>query len=209
MKKFALLLVLILTISCCFVACEEPTGTNSATPTPTATIEATPTVTVTPTPTPEATPTPTAKPTPTPTPEPSGNKFKYRGITLVLPKGYTTSENSGIVIVYTDKYPTNADNITLTFSGKDSINNQQKSVYESYYSQILESFSGLKVFEKTKTNGIDTLIMKYTATTSGIAMTQTQYVYFLKNETIVVTFTDVTGKHNQEFAQIINNIQFN
>lgn len=195
MKKIALLLVFILTITCCFVACEEPTGTNLATPTPT--------------PTPVATPTPTAKPTPTATPEPSGNKFTYRGITLVLPKGYATSENSGIVIVYTDKYPTDTDNITLTFSGKDSINNQQKSVYEAYYSQILESFSGLSIFEKTKTNGIDTLIMKYTSTTSGITMTQTQYVYFLDNETIVITLTDVTGKHNQEFAQIINNIQFN
>ncbi len=182
MKKLSLLLVLVLVFSC-FVACGGETTTDSSTPTPI--------------------------PTPEITPYPNSTKYTYEGINFFFPEGYTKQETGSTVLVCNPEYPTYGDNITLTKTGKDSINNQLESVYESQYEKTFSSFSGFSTFEKTKLKGVDTLVLKYSFAYNSISMKQTQYVIFLDDASVIVTLTDVSGNYNQEFEHIINTVTFN
>lgn len=157
----------------------------------------------------EATATPTAEPTPEPTPEPiSGKTVTFEKISLVVPEGYTETELNGLKLLYTDDFPTVADSITFAKSAADSISAYSKEVFETQYSQSLEGFTGIDVYEEIKIDGVDTLKVGVKLETGGVKLVQTQYFMFFSDMSIVIGFAEVEGSPNSaEFAEIVKSIK--
>lgn len=139
--------------------------------------------------------------------EPTDGKYTFDHITLELPEGFKMSELNGVPIALCPGYPTPSDNITFTCTAADNINAYSKDVFENTYKQMFEGFDEITSYELIKVDGVDSIRLEYGISANGIAMVQTQVFIFGKSFTDIITFTDVSGKFNDEFEDCLASVK--
>ncbi len=215
MKKL-LVLLLVVAMMFSFVACESEKDTDDdATKKPKVTATATATdglenggnkVTATSPVKKTEAPTPTLEPTPATA---AKKTITFGRISIEIPSNYIETTNEGIKVYYTDKYPTVADSIQLTKAPADSIALYTKEGLEQSFAAALGStFKGLEVFEKTKIDGVDVLVLGLVLNANGLNCKQLQYFFFFDDMTIDVAFGVFEGSESgEEFEAIFNSIK--
>ena len=139
----------------------------------------------------------------------SGVKYSYNGITVTLPQTYMIDESaSPVVLAYPPTYPTSADSIDFTYNeGAQSASFYSSETLDAYFEGLFEGYSGLTEFTIGDIDGTETLTFGYSFTSDGATVTRTQVDIFLENGTVVLSFSDASGKCASDFADIIASIK--
>lgn len=134
------------------------------------------------------------------------NTYEYEGIIVAMPDDFSVNEDNSSVIARPDSYPDKTDNIAFTRAGKDSAANYDKEILEKSYKSSLSGFTGISRFEKGSVDGNDSIVITYGIKYDDIQMIQTQAIVFLKDKSVVITYTSVSGNYDDEFDFSIENL---
>lgn len=133
----------------------------------------------------------------------SDGAYTFRHLSIVLPEGFFVDESASMPIAYppgaTEETKVETDNITFAGGDGDSIDNYTEEMMVEYYASSLDGFEKFSVFEKTKLDGYDLLIMSFTLTRDDQSLTQTQYDVMGEDFSEVITFTSFSGKYDEAF----------
>ena len=132
--------------------------------------------------------------------------FLYSNVSIVLPENFTVEEStSSLSVAYPDTYPEETDNINFTKTNEssavyteDNINKTMKTLFEGY--------QGCRDYKKYTIDGCEAVSYNHTITVSGIDVDQTQVVVFA-DDTVIITFTGISGKYNEAFQKAIDSIK--
>ena len=132
--------------------------------------------------------------------------FLYSNVSIVLPENFTVDDSTSMLaIAYPDTYPDETDNINFTKTNEssavyteDNINKTMKTLFEDY--------EGCQNYKKYTIDGCDAVTYNHTITVSGVDVDQTQVVVFA-DDTVIMTFTSITGKYDEAFQKAIDSIK--
>ena len=125
--------------------------------------------------------------------------FKYNGLAILLPEGFTVSDMSGMKVACGPDYPTSSDNITFSYSETDDISKYSEDVVLATFKALDSTIEKLDTYEKIKINNVDFIHVKASITFSEISMTQTGYYATIGGKVVGVTFTSTSGKYDADF----------
>ncbi|MGN0518760.1 MAG: hypothetical protein ACI4II_08575 [Acutalibacteraceae bacterium] len=125
--------------------------------------------------------------------------FKYYGMTIRLPEGFTVGDTSASTpIAYHESYPSVADNITFTKTTASDMSALNADVFKSTYESLFDTFE-LKDYSQTKIGGKDAIRINYKISMSSIEMEQIQYMIFDTDATYAVTYTLLSDTYRSSF----------
>ena len=139
---------------------------------------------------------------------PSGVRT-FEHISMYIPDGFTEGEIMGVTIFYCPDYPTHTDNITITETVADDIDNYTEDALNAACEATIAGFQGINSLERTKIDGVDAIELSYGVNTAGVQMTGTQVIVFGDDFTSAVTFTSTSGDYDTEFQKCIDYISVN
>ena len=136
-----------------------------------------------------------------------GGKEKFGNLRFELPEGFEMTEQSGVKVAISENYPLVTDNITFVKSGKDSIDNYSKEIFNNYYKNTVAGFKGIDSFERIEIDGVPSIRLEFRMTMSGVNMSQTQIMIFYRKASYVVTFTVLNSQYHDIFDEVIKSIK--
>lgn len=132
--------------------------------------------------------------------------YEYGGISLVLPENFTIDESTdSLAIAYPPTYPDETDNINFTKTN-ESISVYSKENIDKTMKTIFDDYEGCKNYKTYKIDGCDAVTYDHTINVGGAEVKQRQVAVFADN-TVIVTFTDMTGNYTDVFQEVIDSIK--
>ena len=132
-------------------------------------------------------------------------EYSYSGITLTVPGNFSEVDQSGIKILVPPTYPNQADNISLSV-GPGSVSDYTEASLRATLQQVLGELQDF-TFAKDKQDGLDRVIISYTANVNGIAMKQESVDLFSAGKVYSVTFTTLSDDFKDVFETAKNSIK--
>ena len=136
--------------------------------------------------------------------------FVYEGVSIVLPEGFTVDNStSAFTIAYPNNSSEKMDNINFTKTNEpvtvyseENINKTMKTLFENY--------EGCRNYKKYKIDGCDAISCDHTViynhTESGVEVKQSQLIVFT-DSTVIITFTTIQKDYNDAFRKAIDSVR--
>lgn len=125
--------------------------------------------------------------------------YKYKGLAILLPEGFTVMNVSGVTLACGPDYPEKTDNITFADSERDSLDKYTEELLLKTFQIVDKSLEKFDVYEKVKLNNVDVVHIKMNITYDGEKCVQTTYYALINGKVISVTFTSTSGTYDTEF----------
>ena len=140
-------------------------------------------------------------------PEPTevkGERYSYNGVSILIPDGFNITDGSTVLITPPD-YPVHSDNVSMSYSA-DKISDYTE---ESLKTLLSAMFGDIKNFEleKGQIQGVDAASMSFDVSFNGVEMSMVQIAVFLKEKTVNITFTIVSGDYNDALIAMMDSIE--
>lgn len=194
MKKFLVILSIILTLSLILCGCTEPADNTESTASNPTSSDVSSTVSE-----PETSSEASSEPT-GPVVE---TRTTFHNFSLILPEGYTWSEANGIYTIFNPEYPVHSDNINVNhIAAGDNPANYTADILNGALGPVFEEFSGVQDLMTLTLDGVPFLVYSYTGTVGGIEMIFTQGILFGSNYTDTITFTQLDTTFDDDFGGI-------
>lgn len=132
--------------------------------------------------------------------------YEFGGISIVLPKNFKIEENNeDSIVAYPKTYPNETDSISLNKS-KESIDSYSEENVNKNMKTLNTEYEGCKNYKKFTVDGCDAVRYDHTITVGGITVEQEQVAVFA-DETVVVTFTNVSGNYLDDGLDSLDSIK--
>ncbi len=136
----------------------------------------------------------------------TGNTFKYFGLSIELPEGFSVSDpNATTPIAMHSSYPSVSDNITFSKSGASSINTYSEELIKQTYSSVFEGFDMLS-YKKVSVAGLEAIEINYKVSMSGTSIEQIQDMIFASDATYIITYTIVSETYRSVFKNSLSTV---
>ncbi len=133
------------------------------------------------------------------------NTVEFEGIAITIPDGF--EEDSTMKDTYLSTETSKAgDNIVFSNLGNAKDDFSEEDINEMY-EELFEDFSGCKYFSRYQIDGYDAVQYAYDASVSGVSFTQIQVSCMLDKKIICITFSDFSGKSEEDFEDSIKTLQ--
>ncbi len=120
--------------------------------------------------------------------------YEFGGISIVIPKNFKIEEkNEDTIVAYPKTFPNETDSLSLNKS-KESIDSYSEENVNKNMKTLNTDYEGCKNYKKFTIDGCDAVRYDHTITVGGITVEQEQVAVFA-DETVVVTFTNVSGNY--------------
>lgn len=136
----------------------------------------------------------------------TGNTFKYFGLSIELPEGFSVSDpNANTPIAMHSSYPTVSDNITFSKSGASSSSTYTEELIKQTYSSVFDGFNLLS-YKKVTVAGLEAIEINYKVTMSGTSIEQIQDMIFANDATYIITYTIVSETYRSAFKNSLSTV---
>ena len=133
------------------------------------------------------------------------NTVEFEGIAITIPDGF--EEDSTMKDTYLSTETSKAgDNIVFSNLGNAKDDFSEEGI-NAMYEELFEDFSGCKYFSRYQIDGYDAVQYAYDASVSGVSFTQIQVSCMLDKKIICITFSDFSGKSEEDFEDSIKTLQ--
>lgn len=131
--------------------------------------------------------------------------FRYEGLAITLPRGFSLTEVNGVKMAVPENYPVQTDNITFTATPAspgdiESFTAENiKAMFEQAYGEMgtVSDFSS----ERGKLEDVDCVISDFNVRIGDTDMHQKSCSYFVGNKCVTVTFTTVSAEAAAALAE--------
>lgn len=136
----------------------------------------------------------------------SSGPYEYGGISIVMPEGFIIDESAGdIIMAYPETYPMETDNINLTKTN-ESINIYSEENINKTMKTLFDNYEGCKNYKQYTIGNCQVVRYEHTITVGGTPVEQKQVAVF-GDETVVISFTNVSGNYVDAFEKTIDSIK--
>ncbi len=136
----------------------------------------------------------------------SSGSYEYGGISIVLPEGFIIDESAGdLVLSYPETYPMESDNINL-YKTNESINIYSEDNINKTMKTLFDNYGGCKNYKQYNIGKCQAVRYEHTITVGGVPVEQKQVVVF-GDDTVVISFTNVSGNYADAFEKTIESIK--
>lgn len=132
--------------------------------------------------------------------------YLYEGVQVTLPEDFILYEEDGQALAVPPSYPMHTDNINFTKANDKIDQYTPENLKLAFEAALGAKVNNFKI-EKTKIDGRDCAIIRYTFDLNNVECEQCQYSIFFSDKSVHITFTDTTGEFEEELTACAKSIK--
>lgn len=138
-------------------------------------------------------------------------EFSFHGVVMDIPADFKNATNDTNPMLVPATYPYPSDNVTFV-AGHDKVKDYTEEGVKAQLEAAFSASLGVEVedyeYEKNQVAGVDYVIITYDFTYQDVLMYQCGITFFFEDESVSITFTDVSGEYEDAFNDMIASIRF-